>query len=183
MSSDGVHTAKEMLAKHGKSTLIGLIMGKCDGSITVQAPYIHQQYGRPRHEFLNAETVAVDLQRCAISEQDVANHLRRQAQKEQRLANLPPPRKRRTSSQSVVGGPSEIAMPSHTPHQTSTSSGLRPAELAKLRAIEKREMEDTPSGRTRRTIRAFQRKWGVVPRRGPGWHCYTNGSHQFCNEY
>lgn len=123
MSSDAVHIAKEMLAKHGKSTLIGQIMEKCDRSITVKAPHIHQKYGRPASEFTNAETVAVDLQRCAISDQDVANYLKGQAQEEQRLVKLLPPRKRRTNSQSFIGGSSVTVTPSNIPRQTSTPSG------------------------------------------------------------
>ena len=153
MSSDAVHIAKEMLAKHGESTLIGLIMEKCDRSITVKAPHIHQKYGRPASEFINAETVAVDLQRCAISDQDVANYSKDKAQEDQRLARLPPPRKRRINLQSVIGGSSVTVTPSRTPRRTSTSSALRPAELAKLKAIDRSLWQDLATPEMKREDR------------------------------
>jgi hypothetical protein len=134
MSYDASQIAKEMLTKHGKSTLVGVIMEKCYGSITVNFPDVHQRYGRPASEYLNAETVSIDLQRCGISDKDVADYLKDQAQEEQKLAKLPQGEKRKTSPQSIIGGSSVTVTPPRTPRH-----GLRPAELAKLQAINARE--------------------------------------------
>jgi hypothetical protein len=131
VGASDIDAINDLISKHTKAEIIPILINKCGGEITVSQPPNTTVFGRPRAELVNADTIAADLKRCKLtllSLESAANDKARRPLPADKIH-------RNAGSSSSPNSSSSMAPPLRTPN----TSGLRPAERAKLRQIKAKQ--------------------------------------------